>query len=325
MRRASFISWEQLRVGAVVAASLAVLLVGGYKLGQAAHLFGDRYRLYAFVPNATGLRVGGSVTVAGQLAGSIAAIDFLPVDGDTTRNLRIAVEVEGAIQSQIRGDSRARLKTLGLLGDKVFDISPGTLRSAPLQSGDTIAVAPSVDYDQVLGQATGAVDDVVALTRDLRAITGGIAKGEGTVGQLVTNRSLYDELTGTLTQTNALLARMQNRNGTFGRLVEDPALYNNLTRAVGSLDSLVNTVNRSEGTVGKLLKDDTLYTRLVGITTSADSMLRLVTNGQGLAGRLLTDQETYDKLNKALTELNEILADVRRNPGKYTKGLVKVF
>lgn len=325
MRRASFITWEQLRVGAVVAAALAVLVVGGYKLGQAAHLFGDRYRLYAFVPNATGLRVGGSVTVAGQLAGTIAAIDFLPVDADTTRNLRIAVDVDGAVREQIRADSRARLKTLGLLGDKVFDVSPGTLRASVLRSGDTLVVAQSLDYDQVLAQATGAVDDVVALTKDLRSITGSIAKGEGTVGQLVTNRSLYDELTGTLQQTNRMLAQLQNKNGTFGRLVEDPALYDNLTRAVGSLDSLVGSVHRSEGTIGKLIRDDTLYTRLVGITTSADSLMRMVTNGQGLAGRLLTDQDTYDKLNKALTELNEILVDVRRNPGRYTKGLVKVF
>ena len=43
------------------------------------------------------------------------------------------------------------------------------------------------------------------------------------------------------------------------------------------------------------------------------------------AAKLLNDQEVYDKLNKTLTDLNEILADVRRNPGKYTKGLIKVF
>jgi hypothetical protein len=40
---------------------------------------------------------------------------------------------------------------------------------------------------------------------------------------------------------------------------------------------------------------------------------------------MLTDQQLYDRLNKTLTDLNEILEDLRRNPGKYTKGLVKVF
>jgi len=325
MRRNSVITWEQLRVFAVILVALAILGFGGYKLGEAANLFGDRYRLVAFIPNANGLRVGGSVTVAGQLAGSITQIDFLAPDADTTRNLRVTVELSEDVREQIRADSRAKLRTQGLLGDKVFDISPGTPRYAALTPGDTLPLAPSLDYDQIIGQASGAVGDVVGLTKDLRGITGGIAKGEGTVGQLVTNRLLYDELTTTLTQTNALLKRMQNPNGTVGRLLEDPALYANLVRVTGTLDTLTGQIARSDGTVGRLLRDDSLYVRLVGITAGADSLMKLLTQGNGMAAKLLSDQQGYDQLNRALTELNAILADVRRNPGRYTKGLIKVF
>ncbi len=325
MRRSSFLTLEQLRVGFVVLVSLAILLVAGYKLGQAANLFGKHYQLVAFVPNANGLRVGGGVTVAGQLVGSIRQIDFLPPDADTTRNLRLLVELDESVMPQVRADSRARLRTQGLLGDKVFDISPGTPRNAPLGDGDTLVIAQSLDYDQVIAQATGAVGDVVGLTSDLRGITGGIARGEGTVGQLVTNRALYDQLSGTLEQTNALLRRMQSPNGTVGRLLDDPTLYRNLVRVTGSLDSLTGQIARSEGTVGKLLKDDSLYVRLVGVAAGADSLVGLMTRGNGIVPRLLTDQQSYDQLNRALTELNVILADLRRNPGKYTKGLIKVF
>jgi len=325
MKRGSIITWEQLRVAGVVVVALAILLVGGYKLAQAANLLGKRYELVAFVPNANGLRVGGAVTVAGQLAGSVSRIDFLPVDNDTTRNLRLLIELDERVRQQVRADSRAKLRTQGLLGDKVFDISPGTPRTNALRTGDTVVVAPSLDYDQVIARASGAVDDLVGLTHDLSAITGGITRGEGTVGQLVTNRGLYDQLAGTLERTNALLARMQNPNGTVGRLMNDPMLYNNLTHTVASLDSLVGQVGRSDGTLGKLLHDDSLYVRLVGVATGADSLVKLMTHGNGLAARLLTDQAAYDNLNKTLTELNGILEDVRRNPQKYTKGLVKVF
>jgi phospholipid/cholesterol/gamma-HCH transport system substrate-binding protein len=325
MRRSSFLTLEQLRVGAVVLVTLAVLLYGGYRLGQQAHLFSRRYELVAYVSNASGLRQGGSVTVAGQLVGTVRQVDFLPPDADTSRNLRLVLEVEENVAQQIRGDSRARLRTQGLLGDKVFDISPGTLRYSPLRAGDTIPIAPSLDYDQIVQQASGAVGDVVGLTKDLRQVSGGIARGEGTVGQLVTNRALYDELTQTLDQTNRLIARMQNPNGTVGRLLDDPALYRNLVRVTASLDSLTGQVARSEGTVGRLLRDDSLYVRMVGVTAGADSLVRLLTQGNGLAARLLTDQTSYDQLNKSLTELNAILADVRRNPQRYTRGLIKVF
>jgi phospholipid/cholesterol/gamma-HCH transport system substrate-binding protein len=325
MRRSSFLTVEQLRVGAVVLIGLAVLVYAGYRLGQQAHLFSRRYELVAFVPNASGLRQGGSVTVAGQLVGTVREVAFLPVDSDTTRNLRIVLDVEENVADQIRADSRARLRTQGLLGDKVFDITPGTTRFARLRAGDTIPMIASLDYDAIVQQASGAVGDVVGLTRDLREVSGGIARGEGTVGQLVTNRALYDELTRTLEQTNRLIARMQNPNGTVGRLLDDPELYRNLVRVTASVDSLTVAVSRSQGTVGKLLNDDSLYVRLVAVASGADSLTRLLTRGNGLAARLLTDQQSYDQLNRTLGELNAILADVRRNPQRYTRGIIKVF
>ena len=325
MKRGSIITWEQVRVAAVALVAFLILLFGGYRLGKAAHLFSDRYELVAFVANANGLKPGGAVTVAGQLAGTVEAIEFLPVDGDTTRNLRIVVTVDEQLKEQIRADSRAKLRTQGLLGDKVFEISPGTLRAAVLDAGDTLVVSPGLDYDEIVATASGAVGDVVALTGDLRGITGGIVEGKGTVGQLVTNRQLYDQLNGTLGETQSLLRRMQSSRGTLGRFIDDPTLYQNLTRATASLDSLASSVARSEGTVGKLLRDDSLYVRLVGITSGADSLMKLLSGGNGIVPKLINDQQMYEQLNKTITDLNAILEDVRRNPGKYTKGLIKVF
>jgi phospholipid/cholesterol/gamma-HCH transport system substrate-binding protein len=325
MKRATFITWEQLKVGGMILLALAILTVAVVKLGEAANLFSKRYRLVVLLPSANGLRVGGTVTVAGQLAGTVASIDFLPPDADTTRNLRVIVEVDQALQQQVREDSRARLRTLGLLGDKIVDISPGTPRYAVLPPNDTLQVEPALDYEAVLIQASGAVNDMVQLTRDLRGITGGMARGEGTVGQLLTNRSLYDELNGTLARTNALVTRLQAPNGSFAKLLDDPALYQNLNGMIGSVDSLVRQMRSENGTLGKLLTDDTLYTHLVAITSGADSLVKQLTRGNGFAAKLVNDQQLYEQLTKTITDLNAILADVRQNPGKYTKGMIKVF
>ena len=58
---------------------------------------------------------------------------------------------------------------------------------------------------------------------------------------------------------------------------------------------------------------------MVGITRGADSLMRTLTGGQGTASRLLTDQTLYDQLNKLVTDLSAMLADVRRDPQRYTK------
>jgi phospholipid/cholesterol/gamma-HCH transport system substrate-binding protein len=129
----------------------------------------------------------------------------------------------------------------------------------------------------------------------------------------------------TLSRANGMLARFQNPNGSMGRMLDDPTLYNRLVGVIGSTDSLVVSLNSSKGTAGLLLRDTTLYRNMVGITRGADSLMRTLTNGQGTASRLLTDQTLYDQLNKLVTDLSAILADVRRDPRRYTKGMVKVF
>ena len=325
MKRSTFITWEQLKVGSLILLALLIMVVAIFRLGQAANLFTERYELVTFLPNANGLRAGGSVTVAGQLAGIVKDIEFLPVDGDTTRNLRVTLAVDRALQDQIREDSRAKLRTMGLLGDKILDLSVGTPRFSALQPGDTVPAMESLDYEAVITQASGAVGDMVELTRDLRSITGGIVRGEGTMGQLLTNRTLYDQLAGTLTETNQLLQRLQQPQGTLGRMLDDPTLYNRMVSVTGSLDTLLGAINSKQGSLGQLLTDTSLYARLVSTTRSADSLLTMLTQGNGFAARMLTDQHLYDNLNKAITDLNAILADVRRDPGRYTKGMIKIF
>jgi phospholipid/cholesterol/gamma-HCH transport system substrate-binding protein len=317
MKRSTFITWDQLKVGVIILLAFSILGFAIFRLGAIVGLFASRYELVAFVANTSGLRIGGSVTVAGQLAGTVKSIVFLPVDSDTTRNLIITVDLDKRLKEQVREDSRARLRTQGLLGDKIFDISPGTLDANPLEPGDTLIVSPTLDYEQVIAQAASAVDDMVGLTGDLREITGGIVRGEGTMGQMITNRSLYDQLDRTLSSANQLLTRLQAPSGTFGRMLDDPTLYNRMNEMVARMDSLVAKVNSSEGSLNMFLTDTTLYRKATGIMTNADSLLRMVTQGDGFASKMLTDQQLYDQMLKAITEMNALITDIRLNPGKY--------
>jgi phospholipid/cholesterol/gamma-HCH transport system substrate-binding protein len=324
MRRSSFITWDQLKVGVLILIALVILAFAILKLGQAGNLFGKRYQVVSFVPSASGLRVGGPVTVAGQLAGTIKEISFLPPDQDTTRNLRLLIEVRRELSNQVRKDSRAKVATMGLLGDKVVDISVGTPKFRPLHEGDTLLVVPSTDYEAVVKQASGAINEVVGLTRDLKKVTAGITAGQGTLGQLVTNRQLYDQLNTTLTRTTALMERLENPRGTIGRLLDDPSLYYSLNRTVASADTIIRQISGGKGSVAKLLRDDTLYVHLVSVVARADSLVGTMANGNGTVQKLFSDQQLYDQLLKTVTELNNVLIDVRRDPRRYTKEMIQV-
>ena len=325
MKRSTFITWDQLKVGAMIAVALTIMVVAIIKLGQQANLFAKHYELVTFVPSTAGLREGGQVTIAGQLAGSVKSIEFLPVDLDTTKNLKIIVELDQNDTAQVRRDSKATLRTLGLIGDKVFDISPGTPRYATLKHGDTISLANALDYEAVLRQASGALDKVVSLTGSIQGLVNGVSRGEGTLGALVTSRTLYDELNSTLVSTNGVMMRLQNPKGTIGHLLNDPALYTNLNRVLLSADTIVAQLGASQGTFGKLLRDDQLYTRVLSSVSALDTLVGTMARGNGTVSKLFTDQQLYDKLLSTVTELNTVLVDVRRDPRRYTKGLISVF
>jgi phospholipid/cholesterol/gamma-HCH transport system substrate-binding protein len=324
MKRSSYITWDQLKVGVLILVALVIIAAAIVKLGQAGNLFGKRYRLVAYVASASGLRIGGQVTIAGQVAGSIKDIKFLPPDADTTRNLKMVLEVDRKLSEQVRLDSRAKIQTSGLLGDKLVDISVGTPPNRALHEGDTLIVIPSIDYEAVVQQASGAIAEVVRLTRDLSKVTGGINRGEGTLGQLVTNRQLYDQLNATLLRTSSLMARLENPRGTVGRLLDDPALYNSLTRMIAGADTVLSQINSGGGSVGKLLRDDSLYVHLNSVVARADSLVSTMASGKGTMSKLFNDQQLYDQLVKTVTELNNVLIEVRRDPRRYTPGMIQV-
>jgi phospholipid/cholesterol/gamma-HCH transport system substrate-binding protein len=92
-----------------------------------------------------------------------------------------------------------------------------------------------------------------------------------------------------------------------------------------SADSLVTALNDKNGTLGKLLRDDTLYTHLVNMAAAGDSLAHALSSGQGIVPRLLNDPALYDRLNKLTTDLGALLDDVRKDPHRYTRGLICVL
>jgi phospholipid/cholesterol/gamma-HCH transport system substrate-binding protein len=330
MKRSTFITWEQLRVTLVIAAAALIIGMAMIALGRAANLFSKRYELVAFLNDANGLRPGGPVMVAGKLSGTIASIEFLPVSADSTRKLEFHLSLDTRVREQVRRDSRGGVRSLGLLGDKIINIVPGTPRAQPLHDGDTLRLEPALDYEALIAHASTAVDELVALSTDVRKLTTNLVNGRGTIGQLLTNRSLYDQLDGTLTRTTAMLERVQNSHGTLAKMLDDPVLYDRLVGSVTSVDSLVTAFSNKNGTLGRLVNDTLVYTnlsvmtsRLASMAGAADSLIRSLKTGDGTLSKVLNDPKLYDELTKLLSDISAMLADIRQDPRRYLRGVIQ--
>jgi phospholipid/cholesterol/gamma-HCH transport system substrate-binding protein len=165
MNGASRISWSQVRVGLAVFVALIVLAVAIFFIGETGAIFGERYQLTTLMPSANGLIEGANVRLAGQDVGKVEDISFVPVAERRHPDhvLRITLAIDRAVAEQIRHDSEARIRTQGLLGDKVIDVTPGTPDASVLAEGDTLPSSVAADYEQMLASASALVDDLAVM------------------------------------------------------------------------------------------------------------------------------------------------------------------
>ena len=319
MQRSTQITWDQVRVGLVIIFALTILSVGVFLVGQIGNVFGERYRLVTLMSSAVGLVPGAPVQVAGQTAGQVDRIEFISPDQRPSTGEAVAVwlAVNTEVQDQVRDDSRARVRTQGLLGDRLIDIEPGSSAARVLQDGDTLSSASALSYTELLGQASDAVDGLTRLSASLADLTEGLLGGEGTAGQLIVNDQLYRQLVTLGDNLNEVLAPVAEGRGVFGRMLTDEELYDRLVAAVTSLDTITASVAAGEGTLGRLVRSDSLYRTLASSTATVDSLLGSLQEGEGSIGRLLTDDGLYEELLKTLVDLNTLLEDLREDPAKY--------
>lgn len=331
LRRKTF-EWKQARVAALVTFAVLLLTYGIYRVGKVFDVFASRYELSVLVPTALGLREGAPVTLAGQRIGQVRNIDFIPVERKLGgNNLRVVLAISHEVQEQIRLDSRAFLRTQGLLGDKFVDIEPGTPGARILEPGDTLAAGRSVDVDEFMTTAARALEQATTMVADLRDLAGGLMRGEGTAGLLLQDERLYADLTGVTIELRRTLAEINRADGTFGRLIHDPTLYHRLHAAVTRLDSLGALILHGNGSISMLLRSDSVYRSMLGTLSTADStvtdfasFVRRMTQGEGSMQKLMTDPALYDEFLKAVVDVQTLINDIRMNPTKY-RPTIRVF
>ncbi len=326
MKRSRQVTWDQVRVGLVLIFAITVLSVGVFLIGRMGNVFGERYHVVTLMSSAAGLVAGAPVQVAGQSAGQVDRIEFIepqerPETGETVA-VWLALNVE--IRRQVRADSRARVRTQGLLGDRLIDIAPGSADADVLTDGDTLASAPALSYQELLGQAADAVDGLTRLSSDLADVTEGLLAGEGTAGQLLVDAELYEELVALGGNLNAVLGPIAAGEGMLGRLLKEEELYERLTATASGLDSLTSALVAGEGTLGRLLSSDSLYRALATVAERSDSLVVALRSGEGSMGQMLTDEALYEELLKTLVDLNALLDDLRADPRRFIPP-VRVF
>ncbi|MCI0412906.1 MlaD family protein [bacterium] len=195
------------RLGTFIFGSLLILAAAVFFIGQKEFLFSKTYRLQARFENVMGLNDGAPVRVGGVHVGTVDHIRMPSKAGD---QITVVMDLKSSTQKVLKKDSAASILTEGLLGNKYVSISFGSEKAEPVRNGDTIRGYPSMDFTDLIEKSGKVLDvtkatlaNVEQATVNLKSITCKIDQGQGTVGQLVNDRKVYDNINKTVVEAQA--------------------------------------------------------------------------------------------------------------------------
>jgi phospholipid/cholesterol/gamma-HCH transport system substrate-binding protein len=110
-------------------------------------------------------------------------------------------------------------------------------------------------------------------------------------------------LTGTSKNIDELVSTISSGQGSLGRLVTDESLYNSMVDFMESAQMLMDRMN-GNGTLGMLMNDNTLYYELAETTKNLKVITDDIASGRGTIGHLIKDDEVYASLKETLHSAN---------------------
>jgi len=355
------VQWSQLKVGLIVLVSLALLSTLLFRMCSASgmRLSTAKMTVTSYFANSNGLKVGAPVSLEGVTIGEVKKVE---ITTDATHKLtpvKVIMKLDTKFHESLHKDSTSALVKDGLVGDTVVDINSQLATGKPLESGDQLPSVETTDIDAVMAHAKDTMQSLDSTLGKLNTLVDGINQGQGTVGQLVKNRELYDNLNATTRNLNMIVANLNAGHGSAGKLLHDDELYDHLNDLTLHFDNISKNLDAGNGSAGKLLKDDKLYTNLnssvahlnsiladadagkgaLGLIAKdpafahklddsiaqLDTLLDNVNAGKGTLGKFATDDQVYNNLNTVLKSSNDLVNAIRTDPKKYLTIHLKIF
>jgi phospholipid/cholesterol/gamma-HCH transport system substrate-binding protein len=357
MPSAKKVRWAQLRVGLMAVGAMLILAILILLLTGAKKLFVPKATLYTYMDDSAALAVGAPVRLNGIVIGNVTNVG-LSGENAPRRIVRIAMSVDLADLKSIPSDSRAAISAENVLGTKYINISKGRSPQTVSQGGEVPSMDVS-DFEDVVRSGYDVMVVARSLLKRIDGVVSGIEAGKGTIGKLLADEQLYNNLTATVSETNkvasaissgqgtvgrllydetlynelrssvqrldAILTSVQEGQGTAGKLIKDPALYDEARKTVAELRRLTEDLNAGKGTAGKLLKDEALHGQIQSTVAKLESILDKINSGQGTLGQLMVNPNLYESLSGASRELQGLMQDFRANPKKFLRIKLGLF
>lgn len=183
----------KVRLGIFITVGLVLFLLGIFIIGKQKNLFDPVFKLSTKFQNVSGLQVGSTIRFSGI---NIGTVDNIEIINDSTVKVDMLIKKE--VQKFIHSDSKAGIGSEGIIGDKLIVISQGSSKTKEVKDGQTILSTEPIETDAIMRSVQITADNVALGTNELYDILEKINSGEGTLGKLIQDESLANNIDKTI-------------------------------------------------------------------------------------------------------------------------------
>lgn len=253
------------------------------------------------------LKPGDRVKMAGVEIGRVEDIQL------TDSKVKVIMKLhEDAI---VKTDSKVTVKFTGLMGQNFVGIDFGSPAAEKAKDGTQLESYEQPDLSAIMGKLGNAVDGFQNITKafpidDFHNVL-------GPLGDFIKNNK--ESMSASLSNISNITAQIASGQGTVGKVIYEDTLYasalttvSNIQTAGASANDLIASVklvvtnlSAGQGTLGKLLTDDTLHRQLTEGMTNLDQILLKVNQGTGTVAKVINEPEMYKNIKLTMQKVDK--------------------
>jgi phospholipid/cholesterol/gamma-HCH transport system substrate-binding protein len=269
--------------------------------------FSHGYHVSAQFDTVQDLKPGDRVKMAG--------VEIGRVDEIALTDTKVSVIMKLHDNARVKTDSKASIKFTGLMGQNFVAIDFGSPDKPAAKEGTELASVEQPDLGAIMTKLDGAVEGIQNMTKTFASDD--IHNLFGPLGDFFKSHS--DQLAATIVNITNITGQIASGQGTVGKMIYEDTLYSSALTTVSNLQTAAANANdlfasiklvvtnaaAGQGTIGKLLTDETLYHATTSSMTNLNQILLKINQGDGTLGKLVNDQEFYKNAKFSLQKLDK--------------------
>lgn len=296
-------SLKNILTGVFVVAGIAILLAGVFIIGGKDKSFKDSVIANAVFPDVNGLAKGSNVWYSGVKVGTVKKVGFVE------NGVQVSFSIEEDAQQKIRKDTKVKLGSDGLIGNKIIVLYGGTPASPEVESGNTLQVETAVGTEEMMATLQSNNANLLQITNDLKLVSRGLAEGKGTIGKLLNDPTINNTLQAAMTSlsragSNAQMltanlseftGKLNNKGYFLNDIATDTTIVASLKKTAAQLNEVslnaANVVENLKITTAKLNNNKSAVGVLLSDETAGANIQRTIANLQSGTKKLDENME----------------------------------